>query len=93
MRTKDDLKNTLHRIDGRGYKAYKDLRGVYDWKDYTLFIDHVQGDPFAAPSRVRVQVPQEIAGFPKDTYKNRSREVALRDFLTRRFHDDSTGQE
>ncbi|NQT92600.1 MAG: ABC-ATPase domain-containing protein, partial [Lentisphaerae bacterium] len=46
----------------------------------------VQGDPFAAPSRVRVRVRQDRARFPSDTHAPRSREIALRDFLTRRFH-------
>jgi predicted ABC-class ATPase len=81
-----DLARELHRIDGRGYPAYKDIRGV--WRgddDQALLIDHVQGDPFAAPSRVRFRMPQELAGFPKDLYSNRSREVALRDFLARAF--------
>lgn len=85
MKAAEDLRRTLRRIDGRGYKAYKDIEGTYDFGSYILFVDHVQGDPFASPSRVRVRVPQKVAGFPKDTYHTRSREVALRDFLTRKF--------
>ena len=81
----DELKNLIRRIDGRGYKAYKDLEGVYNFIQYHLYIDHVQGDPFAAPSRIRVRVPQELAGFPEELYQNRSREIAVRDFLTRKF--------
>jgi len=79
------LKGTLERIDGKGYKAYKDIAGSYDFGDYTLHVDYVQGDPFAAPSRVRVVVPQAKAQFPGDTYSSRSREVGLRDFITREF--------
>ncbi len=86
MRSNDDLKNELRRIDGRGYKAYKDIRGSYDFRDYTLIIDYVQGDPFASPSRVRVQVPQGRAGFPEDTYHTKSREIGVRDFLSREFN-------
>lgn len=86
MLTKDDLKNTLIRIDGRGYKAYKDINGTYDFGDHLLIIDYVQGDPFASPSRIRVRVPQKVAGFPEDTYSTRSREIGLRDFLTRGFN-------
>ena len=52
--TKEDLRRTITRIDGKGYKAYKDIKGLYAFGLYTLIIDHVQGDPFAAPSRVRV---------------------------------------
>ena len=89
MRSAADLKRILHGLDGRGYKAYRDIRGHYDCGTYVLFVDHVQGDPFASPSRVRVQVSQRLAGFPRDTYHNRSREVALRDFLTRGFVEAS----
>ncbi|UCC90116.1 MAG: ABC-ATPase domain-containing protein [Dehalococcoidia bacterium] len=85
MQTEEDLRKALGRIDGRGYKAYKNIQGIYDFKEYTLFIDHVQGDPFASPSRMRVHVRQEVAEFPKDTYQSKSRQIALRDFTTRRF--------
>ncbi|UCC91601.1 MAG: ABC-ATPase domain-containing protein, partial [Candidatus Aenigmatarchaeota archaeon] len=87
IRKAEDLKNILRRIDGRGYKAYRDIEGIYSFENFTLFVDHVQGDPFATPSRIRVRVPQEVAGFPKDTFKSKSREIALRDFLTRRFSE------
>lgn len=86
MHTADHLKKTLHRIDHRGYKAYKSLRGSYDFSDYSLIIDYVQGDPYASPSRIRVVIPQRIAGFPEDTYSNASRDIAVRDFLTRQFY-------
>ncbi len=89
MQSAEDLRKILRRIDGRGYKAYQDTESIYDFREYTLFVDHVQGDPFASPSRVRVQVPQKVAGFPKDICHSRSREIALRDFLTRRFVDAS----
>jgi predicted ABC-class ATPase len=85
MKSDDDLRSLLRRIDGRGYKAYRDIKGTYAFPSHTLVIDHVQGDPFAAPSRMRVQVPLEVTGLPPDTYASRSRERGLRDFLTRRF--------
>lgn len=84
------LRTTLRRIDGRGYKAYKGIQGSYSFERYTVHIDQIQRDPFAPASRVRVRVPQNIAGFSKAAYSNRSREVALRDFLTRRFHEAAT---
>jgi len=34
MRSKEDLRRTLQRIDGRGYKAYKDIEGQYDFGPY-----------------------------------------------------------
>ncbi len=79
------LTETLRRIDGRGYGAYKDIRGTYQLHDWTLCIDHVQGDPFAAPSRIRLQVPLAEAGFPATLRTPHIRGVALCDFLTRAF--------
>lgn len=83
MATRDDLKRTIVRINGKGYKAYKDLEGNYDFGDWQLFIDHVQGDPFASPSRVRTRVPQSVAKFPGELFASYVRRVALEDFLAR----------
>ncbi|PZD74111.1 hypothetical protein C1752_01167 [Acaryochloris thomasi RCC1774] len=83
MATDQALRQALLQIDGRGYRTYQSIRGSYDFPDFTLWIDRVQGDPFAAPSPCRVQVPQNFAEFPADLYNNRSREIALRDYLTR----------
>jgi predicted ABC-class ATPase len=79
------LRQKLSRIDGRGYKAYKDLKGTYRFPDYELVIDYVQGDPFAAPSRFRARMAQQVAGFPEECYRNRERRIALEDFLTRSY--------
>ncbi len=79
------LYQQLLKLDHRNYKAYKDIQGRYEFPDFILHIDYVQGDPFAAPSKLRVQVSQDIAGFPPELYRSKSREVALRDYLTREF--------
>ncbi len=79
------LRQTCERIDGRGYRAYQDLRGDYRFPGFELIVDHVQGDPFARPSRLRVRVPRDRAGFPASCFASRSRIVALGDFLARRF--------
>ncbi len=86
MPTMQRLRSILQRIDGRGYGAYKDLRGTYQLGDWTLIIDHVQGDPFAAPSRLRLRLPLSAAGFPAACSTPTARRVALGDFLTRTFH-------
>ncbi len=85
MANATDLRRTLERIDGRGYKAYKDIQGSYDVDTFRLVVDHVQGDPFAAPSKLRVRVPQSVAEFPQSTFQSSSRQTALRDYLTRAF--------
>ncbi|UCF05855.1 MAG: ABC-ATPase domain-containing protein [bacterium] len=85
MRDADHLRSILSRINGRGYKAYKDIRGIYRFRSYDLCVDHVQGDPYAAPSRIRVVLSQDRAGFPPEAYGNNSRRIALEDYLTRSF--------
>ncbi len=82
----NNLRSALLRLDGASYKAYKDIKGNYQFPDFTLIIDYIQGDPFASPSKFRVKVPQSVAQFPKQLYKSGSREIALRDYLTRQFH-------
>ncbi len=48
MQSQNELRNLLQRIDHKSYPAYKDTRGSYDFGNYVLSIDHVQGDPFRA---------------------------------------------
>ena len=85
MQTSNDLKNLLSRIDRKGYPAYKDTRGSYRFPGYVLSIDHVQGDPFAAPSKVSIHVSGAQAGFPRQLWQTACRRIALQDELTRRF--------
>ena len=85
MRSARDLRYQLTAIDGRGYPAYKGLRGTYDFGDYALSIDHVQGDPFAAPSSVSVLLTHRQTGFPRALFDKSHRRVAFEDFLVRRF--------
>ncbi len=80
------LVETLRRIDGKGYRAYKDLSGrVFANQHLDLHIDHVQGDPFAAPSRLRAFVPHAVADFEPELYATEVRRVALADLVARRF--------
>lgn len=85
------LAGELKRIDGKGYKAYKDIAGGWDLPlrtssgslTCTLFIDHVQGDPYAAPSRMRLRISREASAVPAEATDNPARRVALEDYLTR----------
>ena len=77
------LTQHLSRIDGRGYKAYKQIRGSYEFPDFNLYIDHVQGDPFALPSKVRIRVDQKHAQIPGGLWPNSVRLAALEDFIAR----------
>lgn len=79
------LEQTLARIDGRGYKAYRDIQGEHRFARFTLRVDHVQGDPFAPPSRLRAVVPWEVAALPAAAHASAPRQRAARDFLARAF--------
>lgn len=85
MKSDRDLQRELERIDRRGYPAYKDLRGQYDFGDFVLSIDHVQGDPFASPSSMSARVPNELLHIPVGLWDEVHRRVALEDVLLRRF--------
>ena len=84
MKNLSDLKRELEKIDGRGYKTYKTLEGQYSFEDYILSIDHVQGDPFASPSRIRVIVNSNN-NFPKNLFDEKYKKITICDFLTRLF--------
>ena len=91
MNTVDALVDFLKGIDGQGYKAYKGLRGTWAFPDFALHVDHVQGDPFARPSRVRVILPQEAAALEDDVLSSRSRRLGVASLLARRFHEAAQG--
>lgn len=89
MKQAEELKELLRRIDHRGYPAYKDTAGKYQFSNYVLSIDHVQGDPFAAPSKVSVVVAGKQAGFPAEYIAGSHRKAALQDMLLRRFYQNA----
>ncbi len=85
MKSANELKQLLYDIDRKGYPAYKGTKGSYRFGQYVLGIDHVQGDPFAAPSKLHVEVAGKVAAFPERLYDNRHKRIALQDHLTRLF--------
>lgn len=88
MKSSNDLRKLLESIDRRSYPAYKDTRGSYDFSDYTLSIDHVQGDPFASPSKLSVFIPHQKAGYPSSLFDTAWKQTALEDYLVRQFHQE-----
>ena len=64
MKQAEDLRRLLESIDHKSYPAYKSAQGAYAFGGYILSIDHVQGDPFASPSKVSVTVSHQKAGYP-----------------------------
>ena len=77
------LTQLLASLDGRGYGSYKQLKGSYDLGPCHLVIDHVQVDPYAPPSLLRLIVDRTAAGFPEDLLADRRGRVATSDFLAR----------
>ncbi len=85
MKTNEELRASLRAIDRRSYPAYKSLAGSWSFGKYILSIEHVQGDPFAAPSQLSVTVDSRTAGFPTACWEAPWNRTALEDYLLRRF--------
>lgn len=85
--TMDDraLRRLVERCDRRGYPALKELRGAYRLGDFELSVDRVQGDPFAAPSKLSAFVPHDVAGFSADLFDTPRKRTAFEDYLVRAF--------
>ncbi|WP_029915771.1 ABC-ATPase domain-containing protein [Pelobacter seleniigenes] len=82
----DRLQELLQRIDGKGYPHYKQLTGSYDFRSFRLIIDHVQGDPFAQPSRISIRLRSDQHGIPGHFHDSRIRQTAVEDWLARATH-------
>lgn len=85
MKTFTELETLLMSINRKSYPAYKELKGNYIFPDFQLNIEHVQGDPFASPSRVSVYLKKVQADFPEAYYESKHKRIALQDYLIRKF--------
>ncbi|GAD91023.1 hypothetical protein VHA01S_065_00010 [Vibrio halioticoli NBRC 102217] len=79
----DLLTAKLKKLEKQNYSAYQQIKGSYDFTDFTLHIDHVQGDSYASPSRFRAIRPWSVTGldFIKET--SEAYQLAARDFIGR----------
>jgi predicted ABC-class ATPase len=84
MKHRKDLNQILKKIDGRSYKAYNDIKGKYDFDFFILHIDHVQRDPFAGPSLLRVELNKNTQ-FPQDIIETKDQRIVVSDFIARVF--------
>ncbi|WP_174616150.1 ABC-ATPase domain-containing protein [Virgibacillus ihumii] len=78
------LMQTLKQIDGKSYKAYKNIQGRYKFKDFDVHIDYVQGDPFATPSKIRVVIPTDKRALKDEWLSPDSRQTATEDIFARK---------
>lgn len=85
MKNSEELRQQLRSINRKSYPAYKGLKSLYHFGNYILSIDHVQGDPFASPSHVSIQISHRDAGFPVEYYRDTLTGTTLCDYLTRQF--------
>jgi len=92
MRSEDDLTALLDRIDGRGYKAYKDLEGPWTLGGFVVHVDHVQADPFASPTRVRVLLDPYTAGLAENSWRSTPRALGTAALLARSFAEAAVGR-
>ncbi|AGP30431.1 ABC-ATPase domain-containing protein [Corynebacterium terpenotabidum] len=83
------LDQLLRDLDGAGYGAYRKLTGrtfpVGDARDdLQLTVEHVQADPFAPPSAIRVDLPLRYTGIPNGLLAD---PIPVSDHLLRRLAD------
>mgnify|MGYP001204382996 CR=1 FL=1 len=84
MPAPQELLNQITPLDGKGYKTYKNLQGKsFSFGLFQMTFNHVQGDPFAAPSRLSIKVELASAGFSNSHYNSPLRKLALEDYLLR----------
>ena len=92
MKTIQDLQSDLRALDGKGYKAYKSIKGAYAAARLTLHVDHVQGDPFADPSRLRAVVRPADAALPSWAFEGEPARRATADFVNRALYGTLEGE-
>ncbi|AXY02992.1 isopentenyl-diphosphate delta-isomerase [Vibrio alfacsensis] len=81
----DQLTATLKKIEKQNYRAYQQIKGQFDFGDFNLHIDHVQGDPYASPSRLRATRAWSLTGLEWLKDESPAYQRAARDFIARSF--------
>ncbi|MEB7421545.1 ABC-ATPase domain-containing protein [Staphylococcus arlettae] len=88
MKQAHTLFQTLQSLDGQKYGAYKRLSGTYAYNNFQLAIDHIQTDPYAPPSKVRIIINKITTGIPEDLIDTKLKRIAVSDFLTRNIYSE-----
>lgn len=83
MKSSTELRTLLRSLDHKSYPAYKTLAGAWQFSNFVLVIDHVQGDPFASPSNLHLELSHTQTRIPAAYYAKDCTRIALQDYLTR----------
>lgn len=79
-----ELYQKIRQITGKPYGLYKQLASKkWDFGDFTLEFLHIQGDPYAPPSRATVTAPLAMLGWKGEFSNTFTQRLALSDFLHR----------
>ena len=80
------LYQKIRTLNGKNYGLYKSLADKpWDFGDFVLEFIHVQGDPYAPPSRVLLRSKLATLGYAPEWSSGFERRLALSDFLLRRL--------
>ncbi|HCH01862.1 MAG TPA: isopentenyl-diphosphate delta-isomerase, partial [Vibrio sp.] len=81
----DTLIFKLKNIEKQNYRAYQQIKGQYDFTDFDLFIDTVQGDPHATASRLRARRAWSLTDLQWLLEQSEDYQRAARDYIARYF--------
>lgn len=80
------LYQKIRTLNGKNYGLYKSLADKpWDFGDFALEFLHVQGDPYAAASRVVIKANLSMLGYAGEWGGTFERRLALSDFLHRKL--------
>lgn len=80
------LYQKIRSLNGKNYGLYKSLADKpWDFGDFVLDFIHIQGDPFAPPSRVVIKANLSMLGYAPEWGVDFGHRLALSDFLFRRL--------
>ena len=80
------LKEKLIELHNKNYSLYKSIKNSYDFDRYTLKFDHIQGDPYATPSKIRLILNSKQHEISKLIVTDPIKNKAICDFINRKLY-------
>ena len=79
-----ELYQRLKALSGKNYGNYRQLANKkLDFGDFSLEFLHIQGDPYAPPSKILISAPLKILGWTSNFTNSFTKQIAFSDFLHR----------